>query len=598
MGHAVGAFATSGFEDAAVLIIDGLGGPFEELSAEEQGAVVDKSPAKTGEHTSIYRASGIELRALEKHMVPNRAHYTEQPDGSMPTYGSLGGIFKAVAMQIFDDGSEAGKVMGLAPYGTPTIPTSEFFDFTEAGFTWHSRVQERFKHSRRWPDCKKEYEDLAASAQAALEDALLVLTRNARAKSGLRRLCYAGGVALNSVANERMVREGGEGEIFFMPAAEDSGPAIGAAYHGLWQLTGRNTRKVLKHDSVGRPYTVAEIDAAVARTPAVRCEIVSDPVNETVDLLCKGKIIGWFQGGSELGPRSLGQRSLLCDPRGAETKDIVNARVKHREGFRPFAPIIPLENVSEWFDLEGAPPESPFMLRICKFRPEKAAIVPAVVHVDGTGRLQTLTADANGLLYALVQAFHKRTGVPMLLNTSFNVAGEPIVESPADALWCLIFTGVDHCVLGDRLVSKREGYQSILELYPYVKADLVGAQFPPDSGAVHLDYRQYPRFKLPFHMPLTLSRGYEAAIFRDVKLPPHVRYQTECEWGPVSTFDDLHNLAVVERCNGTSTGHAIMEQLRAAGNPDAKDEKTFVKLLGRLRRAAVLGFREKPMTAA
>ena len=180
----------------------------------------------------------------------------------------------------------------------------------------------------------------------------------------------------------------------------------------------------------------------------------ADPIADAVDLLCQGKIIGWFDGRSEIGPRALGQRSILCDPRRACNKDVLNRKVKKRESFRPFAPAILLEEVENWFELDDAPRESPYMLRVCRFKPEKQDLVPAVVHIDGTGRLQTVTISANGNFYHLIKRFHDKTGVPILLNTSFNLAGYPIVETPADAIACLCSTELDCCIFEDQIVFK------------------------------------------------------------------------------------------------------------------------------------------------
>lgn len=259
---------------------------------------------------------------------------------------------------------------------------------------------------------------------------------------------------MNSIANERIIREAGFGNVYIMPAAEDSGPAIGAAYYGLWELTKRNTRRRMMHDACGRVYSPHSVAAAIARTPGITSLKSSDIIGDAVELLCEGKILGWFEGRSELGPRALGQRSIVCDPRRADAKEILNSRVKKREAFRPFAPVILLEHVAEWFELEGADPASPFMLRVCPFRPDKRSLVPAVVHVDGTGRLQTVTRDVNGRFYELVRKFYERTGVPLLLNTSFNVQGEPIVETPEDAICCLLKSGLDACIFEDRIVFK------------------------------------------------------------------------------------------------------------------------------------------------
>jgi carbamoyltransferase len=453
-GHAMSAFATSGFEESAILVVDGLGSPladFKELEAEASKSVDPEG----WETMSLYAASGTSIDCLEKHVVKRGAWFTRAPEG-MPYYGGLGGMYAATGAQIFGDVVEsAGKVMGLAPYGKPVIPASEFFSFDDGRFTFGGKVRERFKHDDRWPMRQQEYADLASSAQAALEEALLNLVNRLYKMGKSKNLCYAGGVALNSVANERIIRESPFENVYIFPAAEDSGTAIGAAYYGLWRLTKTNTRKRLIHDAVGPAYSVQDIQSAIEDTPAVEKIKCEDLVSKTVDLLCEGKIIGWLEGRSELGPRALGQRSLFCDPRRADAKDVLNSRVKHRESFRPFAPVVLKETVRDWFDLDGASPDSPFMLRICKFKEDKRALVPGVVHVDATGRFQTLTKEANGRVYELVRRFYDKTGVPIILNTSFNIAGEPIVETPRDALNTMLRTGIDYCVLGDHLVGKR-----------------------------------------------------------------------------------------------------------------------------------------------
>lgn len=452
-GHAVSAFATSGFQESAILVIDGVGSPFEDLTGDEKAAC--KWPVEDGwETVSMYAGGGTSIKPLEKHMVEHFA-WVGKATGGMPTFGSLGGMYAASAYQIFGDLHEAGKVMGLAPYGQPHIPTVEFFEMDGGRFRFQDKVTKRFAHNDRWPLRQKEYSGLAASVQAALEEAVIHLVERLYEICPSENLCYAGGVALNSVANERIIRESQFRNVYIIPAAEDSGTAIGAAYCGLWHLTKTNTRKRLVHDAVGRPYSEEQILNAIENTPAVEISNSEDPISDAVELLCEGKIVGWFMGRSELGPRALGQRSILCDPRRPEAKDVLNRQVKHRESFRPFAPVVLRENVKEWFDLDGASPDSPFMLRICKFREDKKARVPGVVHIDDTGRLQTVTMEANGSLYKLAKQFYERTNVPLILNTSFNVAGEPIVETPQDALNTLISTGIDYCVLGSKIVTKR-----------------------------------------------------------------------------------------------------------------------------------------------
>jgi carbamoyltransferase len=450
LGHAVAALATSGFEEAAVLVIDGAGSPFEDLSEDERAVCLGGGEGL--ETISLYTAArGAGLRPVEKHL----GTWVGEDRARMPRFGSLGGMYAAAAAQIFGDISEAGKVMGLAPYGRPEIPVEEFFTLSQGEFVFSDRVLKRFTGDERWPRRETEYENLAASVQVALEGALLYLVEHLYELCPSVNLCYTGGVALNSVANERIIGESSFKKVFITPAAEDSGAAIGAAYYGLWQLTDRSQRRKMIHDATGREYGTAAVDAAIEKIPGIEVVEAEDVVAEAAGLLSEGHILGWFQGRSELGPRALGQRSILCDPRRPDGKEILNSRVKHREGFRPFAPVVTLEEAPAWFELDGKDPESPFMLRICKFREGQGERVPAVVHVDGTGRFQTVTREANGRLYELVRRFQERTGVPIVLNTSFNVMGEPIIETPEDALLCFQSTGIDYCVLQNRLVKKR-----------------------------------------------------------------------------------------------------------------------------------------------
>ena len=455
-GHAFSAFATSGFAASAILIVDGAGSPASDFTAAEKQLLNGHTGEDPWETISLYYAEGTAVTPLEKHVV-DRGAWLVPYAGEMPSFGSLGGMFSATAEQIFGESTEAGKVMGLASYAEPSFRSDAFFDIERGHFCFKDTVPLQFRHARRWPEQAREYEGLAASVQAALEVALLHLVQRLRELCRSDNLCYAGGVALNSIANERLIRESGYRNVYIMPAAEDSGPAVGAAYYGLWQLTGQNSRRRLPHDALGRTYNASEISAAIDEVTSLQTVQSTDVISDAVDLLCDGKIIGWFDGGAELGPRALGQRSILCDPRRPDAKEILNRRVKMREPFRPFAPAVLLDKAANWFEFDGTSPESQFMLRVCEVKCERRDEVPAIVHVDGTGRLQTLTQETNGRFYELVKNFYERTGVPILLNTSFNRMGEPIVETPRDALNCLVKSGLDGCVFADRIVLKREG---------------------------------------------------------------------------------------------------------------------------------------------
>jgi carbamoyltransferase len=465
LGHALSVFYTSGFEESAVLVIDGGGSPGWQLPQDERAAVVSFGETHH-EHLSIYHATRHGITTVEKHM--SDMSYLRDPNRKgMMLFGSLGHMFSSVALQIFGNYMEAGKVMALAPFGKPSIPVDEFFRYDGRAFEFSNAVPRRFGHSERWPKREKEYQDLAASVQNALEHGLSSILVSMIGRQLSHNLCYAGGVALNSVANYKVLRNAGFRNNYVIPAAEDSGTAIGAAYYGMTKLCAAPSSRRLQADSLGRQYTLAEVESAISQLPELKVIETSDVVTKCVDLLCDGHVVGWFQGGAELGPRALGHRSILCDPRKPDAKERLNIRVKHREAFRPFAPAILAENAVDWFVLNEPTDLTDFMLEVCPFRtPLPGSEVPAVMHVDGTGRLQTVTKTNNELFYRLIRAFHQRTGVPMIVNTSMNIMGEPIAETPRDALWLLLFTGVDYCVIENRIVTKAPSFTSVLDLVP------------------------------------------------------------------------------------------------------------------------------------
>jgi carbamoyltransferase len=562
LGHAVSAFATSGFEESAVLVVDGIGSPYEDLNPDERTRVLGR--ARGGwESISLYSARGAGISAVEKHLVRGDK-WLGKRRSSMPTFRSLGGMYSAAATQIFGDPMEgAGQVMGLAPYGEAKFPASDFFDVVDGQFLFRDKVPARFPHGRRWPECQGQYSDLARSVQEALEVAILYLARRLRAAAPSENLCYAGGVALNCVANERLIRESGFKRLHIMPAAEDSGPAVGAAFYGLWQLTARNTRYRLVSDSLGRKYEKAAVDGAIKKTPAVT--VLSSPrdvLEETAERLCRGQFAGWFQGGAELGPRALGHRSILADPRKPGAKAALNERVKFRAAFRPFAPSILYEEADKWFECGDTGAESPFMLRVCRFKPHLRERVPAVVHIDGTGRVQTVTKGANGKFYQLLRRFYARTGVPILLNTSFNISGEPIVETPEDALWCLLYTGLDFCVIDDEIVTKAQGFNSILDLYPRITAAGCSIEFPITDGRL-VD---------------ALSAGKRASFL--VSFP----------WGESYQSLPDYVINILRFIDGKSDGWTVLNRL-AAEFGGAMDQKRLVEIFGSLRQSAVIDFR-------
>ena len=437
--HAASAFYGAGWEEALILSLDG-----------------------TGEWTTTLLAHGRgqRIRALREQPYPH----------------SLG-VFYGAATQflgyrVYED---EWKVMGLAALGQPRFANQvrrlirfeggafrlalEFFNFQYADKrAWYGpRFQELFGPPRRpdEPVQSERFADLAASFQLVMEEIGLALVRHLLTLGGgCRKLCLAGGVALNAVLNGKILAETDVEELFVQPAASDSGAALGAALHLHHALPGARPTPALRDVYLGPGYD----DDAIARALAAEnlaCERVADPAARAAALLAEGKIIGWFQGRMEYGPRALGNRSILADPRRADMKDLLNAKVKFREAFRPFAPAVLAERAGDFF--EGAADRRfPFMTVVLPVRPEKRAVIPAVTHFDGTGRLQTVDRETHGRFHALVEAFARLTGVPVVLNTSFNLAGEPIVCTPADAVSTFRRSGLDALVAGDCLCLKPE----------------------------------------------------------------------------------------------------------------------------------------------
>jgi carbamoyltransferase len=552
LAHAFSSYAVCGEESAAILIVDGLGSPVRDLDVSERECIITSQP-QAWETISLYDAVDGDIHPLEKHVVAEGKWLIRDPGGGMPGFGSLGGMYSAVAQQVFGDPMAAGEVMGLAPFGEPEIDVGDFFHFDGLGFKFHDIVPKRFQTDRRWPDLRTEYQNLACSVQRALSAGIFHLIKRLRSLTNRNCLCYAGGVALNGTINEEIRKSAKFQRLFIPPAAEDSGVAIGAAYWGLSQISRswRGTR--LKADAMGKVYRSCDIQQALSAVTLVEHLPVKDFIEETVERLCAGQIAGWFQGRSELGPRALGQRSILADPRDATVKDRLNLRVKLRDSFRPFAPAILDEHASDWFELPDGDCESPYMLRVCSFAAGRREAVPAVVHVDGTGRVQTVTAADNATLYELLRRFYGRTQVPILLNTSYNMRSEPIVETPEDALWCFLATGLDFCVIGNRLIVKRKEFKSVLDLRPRITA--VDYEIPEDP-----------------------KTGISNIL---------VRVQTR--WGLCSHNLPIHVGAILNFVQGTRNGWVIMEQLEKATHTRI-EPKWFTSQLMALRRCSVIAF--------
>jgi carbamoyltransferase len=291
------------------------------------------------------------------------------------------------------------------------------------------------------------HEAIAASLQVVFEDALIHVLNALHDKTGSKRLCLAGGCAMNSVANGKIRSRTPFEEVFIQPAAGDNGTALGAAFHVWNQLLGKPRGFVMKHAYWGPAFEMdaPEVGGSVRRFAGMR-----DLVDWTSGQIAEGKVVGWFQGRMEWGARALGNRSILADPRRADMRDVLNVKIKLREKFRPFAPSILEERLHDYF--EGAAFD-PFMMQVYPVKPEKRSVIPAVTHADGSGRLQTVSRETNPLYWELLRAFERRTGVAVLLNTSFN-ENEPIVHRPEEAIDCFRRTGMDVLVIGNRAMQK------------------------------------------------------------------------------------------------------------------------------------------------
>jgi carbamoyltransferase len=459
--HAASAFYPSPFEEAAVLTIDGVG----------EWAT-----------TSVGIGRGRDLQMLKELHFPH----------------SLGLLYSAFTYYTgFKVNSGEYKVMGLAPYGEPRYArlifdhlldlkedgsfrlNQEYFDYCTGLTMTNGRFDQLFGGPpRKAEDRVQQREmDLAASIQVVTEEVMLRLTRALARETGQKNLCLAGGVALNCVANGKILRDGAFERIWIQPAAGDAGGSLGAALAAHYLYKGQPRRLNGAQDGMsgaylGPAFEQGEIERRLRASGAI-FEVVPEPqmIAGTADALVEGKAIGWFQGRMEFGPRALGGRSILGDARSPTMQKLLNLKVKYRESFRPFAPAVLREHVADWFELKG---DSPYMLLVADVVPNRRRLmnedeealfgidklnvprseIPAVTHVDYSARIQTVHAETNPRYHALLGAFHRRTGCPVLVNTSFNVRGEPIVCTPEDAFHCFMGTEIEVLVAGNCVLRK------------------------------------------------------------------------------------------------------------------------------------------------
>jgi carbamoyltransferase len=428
LAHAYNVFYSSKFDSAAVLIVDGRG--------------------SEKETQSLFLATRERIDLIES-----------------TTAMGIGLLYAAVTQAIGFGLLQEGKTMGLAPYGASIRKKVLHMRQRYEGVTtdYSENCVEDSYELRGLEHPIVTYEDKARAAfevQQETEAALLHLAEYASRRTGANHLCISGGVALNSVANYAVLRSGIFEDVFINPAASDTGIPLGAALYGYHAILKKPKRYADISPYLGRSYDEGNLRAAIEsyRGTAFHPKalqgfsvVEENAMAVAVEMLADNKIVACFNGRSEMGPRALGNRSILMSPLRAENKAILNSQVKHREGFRPFAPAILEEFTQDYFDIDRP---SPCMLFVPKVVENKRGCIPAVTHVDGTGRLQTVKKDFNPHLYSLIEGFHAKTGVPVLLNTSFNVANEPMVETPGDAIRCFLGTGIDALLLGDFLLLK------------------------------------------------------------------------------------------------------------------------------------------------
>ena len=455
--HLASSFFISPFDAAAVVSVDGFGDFVSSMWGEGRGNSIT---------------------------VRDQVHFPH----------SLGLFYLAMTQFLgFPYYGDEYKVMGLAPYGRPTEmakmrqvvqlkPKGRFtlnldyflhhsegvpmvWDDSEPriGTVFTKRFTELFGTPRRRNDdpLTDYHRNLAASLQEMYEEAFFHLLDEVHRQTGSPNLCLAGGCAMNSVANGRIFERSRFRELYIQSAAGDAGGAIGAAYHVWHQKLGNPRSFVMTHAYLGPAFSDGEIRDELSRKrgelEAEQCRVEEitdegDLCRRTAARIAEGNVVGWFQGRMEWGPRALGNRSIVCDPRRADMKDILNRKIKRRESFRPFAPSILREAVGEWFETDY---DVPFMLQVYQIRPEKREIIPAVTHVNGSGRLQSVTAEQNPRYYRLISSFAELTGVPTVLNTSFN-ENEPVVCTPGEALDCFLRTRMDVLVLNNVFIERME----------------------------------------------------------------------------------------------------------------------------------------------
>lgn len=460
LAHAYSAFGPSPFDEAAVLVIDGCGNGFDECIDLDGTSIPERPEGDIAtlwfEKDSYYKAVDGRVSPVFKDFSPLGIAFKRYPLCPGTTRHSIGGLYAAVSVYIFGGIDDSGKLMGLAPYGRAGRYDFEMFELREGRvfvrYDWMSAFRKPFRSQDDFKTNFQEYADLAYWTQKQVEEALLYVVRSRYELYPSRNLCYAGGVALNAVANSRILMDNRFEHIYIQPAAGDNGLAIGCAYYGWMEVLRREKIPHNGSPSLGRRYNRSEIEVALEKyKDSLSFSHVTNHISETAAHLSEGKVVAWFQDGAEFGPRALGNRSILADPRVPEVRDYINAKVKFREEFRPFAPSVMSEDVKTYFECDY---NSPYMLLVAPVRQQWRDAIASVVHKDGSARIQTVTKELNPKYYSLLSHFKSCTGLGVLLNTSFNKRRMPIVETPEDAINFFLCSGLHVLVINDFVVRK------------------------------------------------------------------------------------------------------------------------------------------------
>jgi len=448
MAHAASAYFTSGWEDCLVVVIDAMG--------ELQSA-------------TVYRGCGGKLAKIRE----------------ISANHSIGILYSLITLHLgFDFNADEYKIMGLAPYGSPERYRPFFQEAVQLrndgtiripmlGLNRDREQRENYTATRDYlqrnliparaqdEEITDKHRDIAAALQECLEGAILHICGHFGRETGLRRLALAGGVGLNCTANGKLLQSGLFDEVYFQPVAGDDGVAQGAALHRA-SLAGEIINRRFPVPLFGPAYTNEAIEAALThytdQVEVTRFAGLQETCSDAASLIAQGRVIAWFRGRMEYGPRALGSRSILADPAHPEMRDRINAMVKKREAFRPFAPAVSLEQVHQWFDVEPLT-EMPYMITTVDVRPEHRSALPAITHVNGSARVQTVSSTDNSDFHALLKAVGAATGREMVLNTSFNVKGQPIVNTPEEAVETFLGTGIEVLFLGDFRVTRKGAVQ-------------------------------------------------------------------------------------------------------------------------------------------